>query len=99
MIKVSVKIDKNGFTPAVKKINTALAALPAQGVKEFQALTPEDTGNARRRTQLQNKEIVADYPYAQRLDQNWSKQTRGQGIIAPFTRWWQAQLKRIAGLK
>lgn len=99
MIKVSVKIDKNAFTPAVKKIDTALAALPAQGVKEFQALTPKLTGNARRRTTLQSKEIVADYPYAQRLDDNWSTQTKGQGIVAPFTKWWQQQLKRIAGLK
>jgi hypothetical protein len=99
LIKVSVKLDQNAFTPAVKKIDAALKALPAQGVKEFQALTPIDTGNARRRTQLYGKEIVADYPYAQRLDQNWSKQTKGQGIVAPFTKWWIAQLKRIAGLK
>lgn len=99
MIKVSVKLDRNAFTPAVKSIDAALAALPAQGVKEFQALTPRDTGNARRRTQLRGKDIVADYPYAQRLDDNWSTQTHGQGIVAPFTKWWQQQLKRIAGLK
>jgi hypothetical protein len=99
MIKVSAKISQNQITPVIQRQIAALAALPAQGEKEFQALTPIDTGNARRRTRLQRKEIVADYPYAQRLDDNWSKQTHGQGIVAPFTKWWIAQLKRIARIK
>jgi len=99
MIKVSVKVSKNAFTPAVKNMTQALSALPTQGLKEFQRLTPIDSGNARNRTILTQNEIQADYPYAQRLDNNWSKQTKGQGIVAPFTRWWQAQLKRIARIK
>ena len=99
MIKVSVRVSQNQITPAIQRQVTALAALPAQGVQKFQALTPKDTGNARSRTQLRSREIVADYPYAQRLDDNWSKQTNGQGIVAPFTRWWIAQLKRIARIK
>ena len=99
MIKVSVRVSQNQITPAIQRQVAALAALPAQGVREFQALTPIDTGNARSQTQLRSREIVADYPYAQRLDDNWSKQTRGQGIVAPFTKWWIAQLKRIARIK
>ena len=99
MIKVNVRVTQNQITPAIQRQVAALAALPAQGVQKFQALTPKDTGNARSRTRLQSKEIVADYPYAQRLDDNWSKQTRGQGIVAPFTKWWTAQLRRIAGIK
>lgn len=99
MIKVSVRVSQNQITPAIQRQVAALAALPTAGVKEFQALTPKLTGNARSRTQLRSKEIVADYPYAQRLDDNWSTQTKGQGIVAPFTRWWIAQLKRIARIK
>ena len=45
--------------------------------------TPIDTGNARRRTKLKNEEIHADYAYATRLDQGWSKQFQGQGMTKP----------------
>jgi hypothetical protein len=100
MIRVSVQVTRNAFAPALKKIDTAIAALPAQALSQFQALTPRDTGNARRNTRLVNKrEIIGDYPYAQRLEDNWSKQTKGQGIIKPFTTWWIAQLKRIARIR
>jgi hypothetical protein len=99
MIKVSVRVSQNQINTTIQRQVAALAALPGAGVREFQALTPIDTGNARNRTRLQSKEIVADYPYAQRLDDNWSKQTKGQGIVAPFVKWWTAQLRRIARIK
>jgi hypothetical protein len=34
--------------------------------------TPEDTGNARRNTKLSGDNILAQYPYAGRLDQGYS---------------------------
>jgi hypothetical protein len=40
----------------------------------FKSITPIDTGNARRNTTLQGDEIHANYPYAQSLDNGWSKQ-------------------------
>lgn len=42
----------------------------------FKDKTPIKTGNARRQTYKddQRKTITADYPYAQRLDEGWSKQ-------------------------
>lgn len=39
------------------------------------ANTPIKTGNARHNTSLRGLEIVADYPYAERLDNGWSKQS------------------------
>ena len=36
--------------------------------------TPVDSGNARRNTKLSNDSILAQYPYAVRLDQGYSKQ-------------------------
>jgi hypothetical protein len=101
MFKVSVTIDPNQFTGTLKKVNQAIAALPPRGLVEFRALTPYYKGNARRSTRLQNtnREIIADYPYAQRLDNNWSRQTKGQGIVKPFAKWWTAQLRLIARIK
>jgi hypothetical protein len=69
------------------------------GLKEFKALTPIRSGNARSNTDLTNKnEIVGNYAYAQRLDRGWSRQAP-RGMIGPFTKWWIDQLKRIARIK
>ena len=46
--------------------------------------TPIKTGNARRNTRKENSTTIkADYPYAQRLEDNYSPQTNGKGIIEP----------------
>lgn len=48
----------------------------------FKGHTPVRTGNARSHTSIRNNEIVADYPYAQRLDDGWSKQSP-RGMTEP----------------
>jgi len=50
---------------------------------ELVKLTPIKSGNARRKTKLVGDQVIADYPYAQRLDENWSKQTKNKGLIEP----------------
>lgn len=45
--------------------------------------TPKRSGNAQRNTKLVNEEIRADYAYALRLDQGWSKQNGGVGMSKP----------------
>lgn len=52
------------------------------GYKTFRKETPIRTGNARSHTALIQDEIVAEYPYAQRLDTGWSKQSP-QGMTKP----------------
>ena len=99
MIKVNVKIDNTKLNSMIKKQRSAYAVLPARGLAQFKILTPIDTGNARANTSLKNNSIEGDYAYAQRLDKNWSKQTRGKGIVAPFTKWWVQQIKKIARMK
>ncbi len=43
--------------------------------KFFVSVTPEDTGNAKRKTKKEGSDtIFANYPYAQRLDRGWSRQ-------------------------
>lgn len=78
---MTIKIDLSGLTKKVKeaaiiKKQAMKAALPI-----FVEYTPIRTGNARRHTTLKNDEIVAAYPYAQRLDNGYSKQSpRGMTI-------------------
>jgi type IV secretory pathway VirB9-like protein len=77
-------------------VQKKLEKLPQEVYQEFVKNTPIRSGNARRKTKLRNKtEIVADYPYAQRLEDNWSSQTKGKGIIAPTEKFMRRKLKQI----
>ena len=82
MIQLKVTIQ-DSITPHLKSIEQKLQNLPKQAEQEFIKNTPVRSGNARRNTKLQGKTIKADYAYAQRLEDNWSTQTKGKGIIAP----------------
>ena len=62
-----------------KRLNKVLATLDDRTIakeayKKFVEVTPVDKGNARRKTKLQGNEIVADYAYATRLEEGYSKQ-------------------------
>jgi hypothetical protein len=98
---IRVKIDNSQLNFKIAAQTKALAALPAQGLKEFKNLTPIRSGNARSNTDLtgNNQSIVGNYPYAKRLDNNSSPQTRGRGIVNPFKDWWIKQLNIIARMK
>jgi hypothetical protein len=99
MIKISVKVDDSILKSRLAKQQLALKNLPQEGLKEFKSLTPRRTGNARNNTELTARnEIRGDYPYAQRLDQGWSRQAP-KGMIEPFTLWWEKQIKKIARIK
>jgi len=67
--------------------------------KTMKSNTPIRSGNARRNTNLQGNTVTANYAYAQRLEDNWSSQTQGQGIIAPTEREIQKEVdRRIKGI-
>ncbi len=92
-LKVSVQ-DK--LTGEIKKIQQQLKKLPQEAYNYFVSVTPIDTGNARRRTKLQNETIEARYPYAQRLDEGWSKQAKN-GMVKPTERFLRRRVKQITG--
>lgn len=97
MSGVDFKITKNEIGIRLKGIVNGLNKLPAEATQEFKTLTPIKTGNARRQTQLQNKRtIVADYPYAERLDNGYSKQAP-QGMTKPFEAWMEKRMNELLG--
>jgi predicted secreted protein len=93
VIKVEVKNNIKQQVAARKK---QLEKLQTDSQQEFVKLTPIDQGNARRRTKLQGKAIVADYPYAGRLDEGSSKQAP-KGMTEPFIKWYEKQVAKIFG--
>lgn len=64
--------------------------------KVFLRNTPVKTGNARANTELVRNEILADYPYAIRLDQGWSKQSP-KGMSEPTIKFLQDYIKKNLG--
>lgn len=70
------------------RLNKVLQTLNSNNIaieahKKFVSVTPIKSGNARRNTKLYNNTIDADYPYAQRLEDNYSPQTNGKGMVEP----------------
>jgi hypothetical protein len=56
--------------------------LATEGAKYMKSITPIRSGNAKRNTNSNGNVIEAKYPYAQRLDEGWSKQNQ-IGLIQP----------------
>lgn len=95
---MTVRLTVDTITPSIQRMRAALQALPQAATDVWIKNTPVRTGNARSRTGLrQNRDIVADYPYAQRLDQGWSRQSP-QGMSRPTQRFIDQQMRKIMRL-
>ena len=95
MFTIDIKVSED-VTRELKSIQQRLKRYPAEATDKFRALTPIRSGNARRHTNLRSEHIIADYPYAERLDKGWSKQAP-QGMVKPFDVWVKQKLKSIFG--
>lgn len=87
---------KDTITSSIKKKQKELDKLPEEAYKFFKAQTPIRTGNARRRTKLDKgrDEIVADYPYATKLDEGYSQQAP-EGMTKPTEKFIQKRANQI----
>ena len=56
--------------------------------------TPRQSGNAQRRTRVRRRRIEANYPYAQRLDEGWSKQAP-RGMSEPTLDHIESEVDRL----
>lgn len=95
-MRMKVTKTRNNIVPKTKRIEKGLRRVPDRAYKFFVSVTPIKTGNARRRTRLQQTSIVADYPYAKRLNQGWSRQAP-DGMIKPTVEYIKRILKGIFG--
>jgi len=86
-----------------KRLNKVLATLDDKELtkvayKKFVEVTPIDKGNARRNTKKQGNEIVANYPYATRLEEGYSKQAP-QGMSEPTIEYIQEYVFQKTGVR
>jgi hypothetical protein len=94
---MTVRLEKDTITPSITKIKAALQQLPKSAFNEWVKITPIDTGNARRKTKLNQTTIEAQYPYAQRLDEGYSKQAP-KGMSEPVKKFIEREMKKIMRL-
>jgi hypothetical protein len=93
MITLNVKgVQK--VTSNIAKIQAKLDKVPDEALKVFVANTPVRSGNARRNTKLQKDSIKANYPYAKRLNEGWSKQSP-KGMVEPTLQFIRKRIKQI----
>jgi hypothetical protein len=94
-LKLEVQFNAKTTLAQLKTVMTKLDRLPTEAYNHFVGITPIDTGNARRSTRLVgNKTIEANYAYAQRLDQGYSRQAR-TGMTKPTEKFIQNRVKQI----
>lgn len=79
---MTVKISRNRMKRHIGQVQQQFNKLPKQAFQFWRKTTPKKTGNARRKTILRNKLILARYPYAERLDDGWSRQAP-KGMSTP----------------
>lgn len=101
---MAVRKTRDLMTLSLRKMQSELDKLPAQAYDFFVKATPKDTGNARRRTRLQDRRVIsADYPYAGVLDKGRHMTPQGmrgskqapQGMTKPTEKFIQDRLKKI----
>lgn len=94
-MKLTARKTRSNIGRRLDRVNQRIDKISPKALKKFRELTPKDQGNARRKTKLQsNNTIVADYPYAVRLNEGWSKQAP-KGMVEPFLKWLRAQTRII----
>lgn len=74
-MKINITQSNDKMTASLDRIADELdKKLAATAYQYWKKITPIDKGNARRSTRLAGNSIIADYPYARRLDEGWSRQ-------------------------
>lgn len=98
MLRTGVKISPGLRAKLNRAVDEGVEDIMETYVDIARPLTPKDKGRARRAWHTEgrgrNTEAINDVPYAQRLDEGWSKQAP-RGITKPALRKLRSQSRRI----
>ena len=93
-----MRTDSKEFKKQLKNVNKNVDSIGYSAYKYFKSITPIDKGNARRNTVFRDKthqkEIIADYPYSERLNTGYSDQAP-QGMVKPTLKYIKQLFDRI----
>ena len=90
-----IKINKRDLSILQKGIVKAIDDAMSETYEHFKGITPKRSGNARRNTKFRKnqREIIADYAYGERLDTGWSKQAP-RGMTQPSLDFFEKELDK-----
>lgn len=80
-MRVSLKVQSN-VAKAMAEYSKIASVVAKKTYTYFKEQTPIRTGNARRNTRLKDQTIEANYNYASKLDEGYSKQSP-EGMTGP----------------
>jgi hypothetical protein len=87
------KVNLASFNKQMTNLKRNAQDLSKGAYEVFVDNTPENTGNAKRKTRLQGDKIIADYNYSQKLDEGYSRK-KPKGMTAPTEQWIEEELNR-----
>ena len=95
-MSIKFTVTENTIPAATRRIQRQLNRLPDEAYDVFRKETPIRSGNARSKTRLRGDTIDANYPYAQRLDDGYSRQSP-RGMIQPTLQYLRKRVRQIIG--
>ena len=81
-MSINLKVNTQEFSNLIRLAKQDIEQVKDDAFTFFHDITPIRSGNARRRTSISGNTIRANYPYAGRLDEGWSKQAP-DGMVNP----------------
>jgi hypothetical protein len=93
---VAITVNDKDFKRLLKDIMKTANADWQKAGTHFRNITPIDTGNAKRNTNTRGKVIRANYGYASKLDEGFSRQAPG-GMSDPTITYYEDILERDLG--
>lgn len=95
---MSIRRVSNNISPSVNRKLQQLKSIPPKAYDFFKRTTPIRTGNARNKTNYNSKPnggtIRSDYPYANRLNEGYSRQAP-DGMTKPTISKIRQLVKRV----
>lgn len=87
-------IGRSKIPGEIRDLTRKIERLVDDAADHFRAETPIRTGNARRNTSKKRNTIEADYPYATRLNEGYSRQAPN-GMTEPTIDFIRQQIRRF----
>lgn len=88
-----IRATSNNAGGKLDQLKRKFAAIPPAAYKKFTSVTPIDTGRARASTDLKGTSIEANYPYANKLNEGYSRQAT-KGMTDPTIEFIRQQLRK-----
>ena len=93
---MAITLNMSDINKMFDQAEKVAKTLPKEALDYFVDSTPIRTGNARRSTRLRGNTIDADYNYAERLDEGYSRQSP-KGMSGPTEKFLQKRIDDLIG--